>query len=148
MQTGFGPFLAVYLTTQGWTQTSIGLALSVGTIAAMASQLPAGAVVDAVRDKTKIAIFSILAFTASALMFTVAPVPLFVYAGQILHSFSSCTLGPAIVALSLAVAGSAALPLRLGRNARWSSIGNGAGAVLMGACGTGSQSVRSSTSRR
>ena len=135
VQTGFGPFLAVYLTTQGWTQTSIGLALSVGTIAAMASQLPAGAVVDAVRDKTKIAIFSILAFTASALMFTVAPVPLFVYAGQILHSFSSCTLGPAIVALSLAVAGSAALPLRLGRNARWSSIGNGAGAVLMGACG-------------
>lgn len=135
VQTGFGPFLAVYLTTQGWTQTSIGLALSIGTIAAMASQLPAGAIVDAVRDKSLVAIFSILAFTASALMFTIAPVPLFVYAGQILHAFSSCTLGPSIVGLSLAVAGSAALPLRLGRNARWSSIGNGAGAVLMGACG-------------
>lgn len=135
VQTGFGPFLAVYLTTQGWTQTSIGLALSIGTIAAMASQLPAGAIVDAVRDKSKVAVFSILAFTASALMFTIAPVPLFVYAGQILHSFSSCTLGPAIVGLSLAVAGSGALSLRLGRNARWSSIGNGAGAVLMGACG-------------
>lgn len=135
VQTGFGPFLAVYLTTQGWTQTSIGLALSIGTIAAMASQMPAGAIVDAVRDKSKVAIFSILAFTASALMFTIAPVPLFVYAGQILHSFSSCTLGPSIVALSLAIAGSAALPMRLGRNARWSSIGNGAGAVLMGACG-------------
>lgn len=135
VQTGFGPFLAVYLTTQGWTQTSIGLALSVGTIAAMASQVPAGALVDAVRNKSRVAIFSIAAFTASALMFTVAPVPLFVYAGQILHAFSSCTLGPAIVALSLAVAGSAALPIRLGRNARWASIGNGAGAVLMGACG-------------
>ena len=135
VQTGFGPFLAVYLTTQGWTQTSIGLALSIGTIAAMASQLPAGAIVDAVRDKSKVAVFSILAFTASALMFTIAPVPLFVYAGQILHSFSSCTLGPAIVGLSLAVAGSGALSLRLGRNARWSLIGNGAGAVLMGACG-------------
>jgi len=135
VQTGFGPFLAVYLTTQGWTQTSIGLALSIGTIAAMASQLPAGAIVDAVRDKSRVAVFSILAFTASALMFTIAPVPLFVYAGQILHSFSSCTLGPSIVGLSLAVAGSTALPLRLGRNARWSSIGNGAGAVLMGACG-------------
>ena len=43
IQTGFGPFIAVYLTTQGWTQTQIGLALSVGTLAAMASQLPAGA---------------------------------------------------------------------------------------------------------
>ena len=51
VQTGFGPFLAVYLTTQGWTQTSIGLALSVGTIAAMASQVPAGALVDAVRNE-------------------------------------------------------------------------------------------------
>src|SRR5258707_435170 len=39
IQTGFGPFIAVYLTTQGWTQTSIGTALSLGTVAAMASQL-------------------------------------------------------------------------------------------------------------
>ena len=68
-------------------------------------------------------------------MFTVAPVPLFVYAGQILPCFSSCTLGPAIVTLGLAVAGSAALPIRLGRNTHWASIGNGAGAMLMGACG-------------
>jgi MFS family permease len=135
VQTGFGPFLAVYLTTAGWTQGSIGLALSVGTVAAMASQVPAGALVDAVHSKSRVAVFSILAFTASALMFTIAPVPLFVYGGQILHAFSSCTLGPALVALSLAVAGSAAMPVRLGRNARWASIGNGAGAVLMGACG-------------
>src|SRR5438105_9459200 len=42
-QTGFGRFIAVYLTTQGWTQTQIGLALSVGTRSAMASQVPAGA---------------------------------------------------------------------------------------------------------
>ena len=68
-------------------------------------------------------------------MFTVAPVPLFVYAGQILHAFK-LHAGPGdACALSLAVAGSAALPIRLGRNARWASIGNGAGAVLMGACG-------------
>src|SRR6202022_2596976 len=47
IQTGFGPFIAVYLISQSWTQTSIGLALSIGTIAAMASQVPAGALVDA-----------------------------------------------------------------------------------------------------
>src|SRR6267154_624425 len=35
IQTGFGPFIAVYLTTLGWTQTSIGLALSLGPIAAL-----------------------------------------------------------------------------------------------------------------
>jgi MFS family permease len=135
VQTGFGPFLSVYLTTQGWTQTAIGLALSLGTITAMASQVPAGALVDAIRSKSRVAIFSILAFTASALLFTVAPIPLFVYLGQALHAFSSCTLGPAMVALSLAVAGQSALALRLGRNARFASIGNAMGAALMGAAG-------------
>jgi len=135
VQTGFGPFLAVYLTTAGWTQTSIGVALSIGTVTAMASQLPAGALVDAVRRKTRVAVFSILAFTASALLFTIEPIPLFVYLGQILHAFSSCTLGPAIVAMSLAVAGQLALGTRLGRNARFAAIGNGIGAALMGACG-------------
>src|SRR5580692_1826888 len=48
---------------------------------------------------------------------------------------SSCTLGPAIAAMSLIVAGPALLGLRLGRNARFASIGNGIGAALMGACG-------------
>ena len=30
IQTGFGPFVAVYLTSQKWTQIDIGLVLSVG----------------------------------------------------------------------------------------------------------------------
>ncbi len=135
IQTGFGPFISVYLTTEGWTLTAIGFALSLGTVTSMASQLPAGALVDAVRSKHHVAAFSILVFTASALLFAVQPTPLFVYLAEVLHGFSSCTLGPAIVAMSLAVAGEQALGLRLGRNARYASIGNGVGAALMGACG-------------
>jgi MFS family permease len=135
IQTGFGPFIAVYLTSQGWTQTSIGLALSLGTLTAMASQLPAGALVDAMPRKSRAALFSLAAFAASALLFALFPIPLFVYAAEILHGFSSCTLGPAVAAMSLAIAGQAALGRRLGRNARFASIGNGIGAALMGACG-------------
>ena len=135
IQTGFGPFIAIYLTTEGWTQTTIGLALSLGTLTAMASQLPAGALVDAVPSKSRVAAFSILAFAVSALLFAVYPIPLLVFAAEILHGFSSCTLGPAIAAMSLALAGSAALGRRLGRNARFASIGNGIGAALMGLCG-------------
>ena len=56
IQTGFGPFISVYLTTQGWTQTAIGMALSLGTIAAMASQIPAGALVDTIRNKATVAL--------------------------------------------------------------------------------------------
>ncbi|HEY1795665.1 MAG TPA: MFS transporter [Stellaceae bacterium] len=135
IQTGFGPFISVYLTTQGWTQTAIGTALSLGTIAAMASQIPAGALVDAISKKALVALLSILAFTASALLLAVQPTALWVYVAELLHGFSSCTLGPAIAAMSLIVAGPAMLGLRLGRNARFASIGNGIGAALMGACG-------------
>jgi MFS family permease len=135
IQTGFGPFIAIYLASQGWTQTAIGLALSLGTAAAMASQLPAGALVDAMRSKVHAARIGILSFTLCALMFAVYPVQLFVYIAEILHAFASCMLGPAIAAISLAVAGQHALGLRLGRNARYASIGNAIGAALMGACG-------------
>ena len=31
VQTGFGPFVAVYLTAHKWTQVEIGLALTLGT---------------------------------------------------------------------------------------------------------------------
>ena len=135
IQTGFGPFISVYLTTQGWTQTSIGTALSLGTIAAMASQIPAGALVDAIRSKALVALFSLLAFSASALLFAINPTALWVYAAEVLHGFSSCTLGPAVAAMSLALVGQAMLGPRLGRNARFASIGNGIGAALMGGCG-------------
>jgi MFS family permease len=135
IQTGFGPFIAVYLTSRGWTQTAIGLALSLGTLTAMASQLPAGALVDVVRSKGGVAAASIAAFALSALLLAVYPAPLSVFSAEILHGFSSCTLGPTIAALSLAIAGNAELGRRLGRNARFASIGNGIGAALMGAAG-------------
>jgi MFS family permease len=135
VQTGFGPFIAVYLSGQKWTQTAIGVALSVGTVSSMASQVPAGALVDAIRNKTRVAAFSVLVFTASALMFAIYPIPLLVYLAEVLHGLSSCTLGPAIAAMSLALAGRFAMAVRLGRNARYSAVGNGVGAALMGACG-------------
>jgi len=91
--------------------------------------------VDAVRSKAGVALFSVLAFSTSALLFAIWPVPLGVYTAEVLHGFSSCTLGPAIAAMSLAIAGPVMLGLRLGRNARFASIGNGIGAALMGACG-------------
>jgi MFS family permease len=135
IQTGFGPFIAVYLSGQGWTQTAIGLALSIGTVSSMASQVPAGALVDVMPNKTRVAAFSVVAFTLCALMLAIHPIPLWVYLAEILHGLSSCTLGPAIAAMSLVLAGRFGMGLRLGRNARYAAVGNGIGAALMGACG-------------
>jgi hypothetical protein len=47
VQTGFGPFISVYLTTQKWTQVDIGIVLTVGSLAALVGQMPGGIVVDA-----------------------------------------------------------------------------------------------------
>jgi predicted MFS family arabinose efflux permease len=52
-----------------------------------------------------------------------------------LHGFSSCVMTPAIAAISLHLAGHAALGERLGRNARYASIGNGLAAAVMGVTG-------------
>ena len=49
IQTGFGPFVAIYLTAQAWTQFDIGLVLTAGGLVALACQMPGGALVDAMR---------------------------------------------------------------------------------------------------
>src|SRR3954470_2238886 len=55
VQTGFGPFVAVYLTTQKWTQVEIGLVLSIGGIVGLIGQMPGGAIVDAARSERLVA---------------------------------------------------------------------------------------------
>ncbi len=50
IQTGFGPFVAVYLTAHAWTQVDIGLVLTAGGLVALVGQMPGGALVDAVRS--------------------------------------------------------------------------------------------------
>jgi predicted MFS family arabinose efflux permease len=51
VQTGVGPFLAIYLANYGWNEELVGAALSVGGIAGIVAQTPAGALVDGARSK-------------------------------------------------------------------------------------------------
>ena len=118
-QTGFGPFISVYLTGVGWTQGAIGAALSAGTVAGMVSQVPGGMLVDAVRSKRAAAAAAILAIMASALLIALWPDLLPIASAEVLHAFASSVLGPAIAALSLALVGHSAFGERLGRNARY-----------------------------
>ena len=52
-----------------------------------------------------------------------------------LHAAASCVLGPAIAAISLGLVGPLAMGERLGRNARYASLGNGVAAAVMGTAG-------------
>lgn len=134
-QTGFGPFIAVYLTTEAWTQVEIGEALSLGTAAAMLSQIPGGAVVDRLRDKRVAAGAAGVAVAVSAILFAAVPTKFGVMLAEVTHSFASCMLGPALAAISLTLVGRAGLGQRLGRNACFASLGNGMAAATLGACG-------------
>ena len=133
-QTGFGPFISVYLTSAGWTQAAIGAALSTGTIASMASQVPAGALVDAMRSKRGAAAAAIAAIGLSALAIALSPNFLAIMAAEALHSFASAILGPAIAAITLVLVDPSAFGERLGRNARYAAVGNAVAAGVMGWC--------------
>ena len=135
VQTGFGPFVSVYLTTERWTQFDIGLVLSAAGFVSLLGQMPGGALVDAARSERFVAGVAIITICISALTYAALPIFPIVLAGSILHALASCVLGPAMVAISLGLVGHASIGERLGRNARFASIGNGLAAAIMGACG-------------
>lgn len=135
IQTGFGPFLAIYLTTQKWNQADIGLVLAAGSIAGLVSQLPGGWLVDMAPSKRRAAMLAVAGIGVSALMIALWPSFLGIMAAKLLHVASSSVLGPAIAAITLGLVGHAAVGPRLGRNAQFSSIGNGLAAGVMGAVG-------------
>jgi MFS family permease len=135
MQTGFGPFVAVYFTTQRWTQADIGLVLTIGGLVSLFGQVPGGALVDAVRAKRLVAGLSVAIIAASAAMIAIWPVFPVVLLAMILHSVGSCTLTPAIASMSLGLVGHERVGERLGRNASFSAVGSAIAAAAMGACG-------------
>lgn len=135
VQTGFGPFIASYLASHKWTQGEIGLVLSIGTISAMVSQVPGGAAVDALKNKKGAAAWAIIAIILSAVLLATSPTIVPVIAAEVFHGFASCMLVPAMAAISFSLVGRANLGDRLGRNARWASIGSAVAAGLMGLTG-------------
>jgi MFS family permease len=135
IQTGFGPFVAIYLTAHEWAQFDIGLVLTAGGLVALAGQMPGGALVDAVRSARLVAGLAVAAICVSALVLAIWPIFPVVMGSRMLHAAASCVLGPVIAAISLGLVGHAALGARLGRNARFASLGSGIAAAAMGLCG-------------
>jgi MFS family permease len=66
IQTGWGPFVATYLTSLSWTQFDIGLILTIGTITLLALQIPAGTVVDRAPAKRLLAAVAVVSISANS----------------------------------------------------------------------------------
>lgn len=135
VQTGFGPFVAVFLTTQKWTQVDIGLVLTIGGLVSLIGQIPLGALVDRIRSvRTTIAV-TLVVIAVCAFAFAVWPVFPVVALSRVAHAAASCMLGLAIVSLSVRLARADHISGRLGRNAAFASAGTGIAASVMGGLG-------------
>ncbi|HTW26077.1 MAG TPA: MFS transporter [Acetobacteraceae bacterium] len=135
VETAFGPFVAVYLTTEGWKQGAIGTAITVNTAIALATQLPAGWLTDRLHSKRLIVAVCLACIAGGALLIALWPTPLFVFAGEALHGITGGAVRIAIAAIGLGLVGHRALHTRVGRNHRYDSFGNAVTAGGMGALG-------------
>jgi MFS family permease len=135
MQSGFGPFVAVLLANEKWTQQNIGLVLSASSLAGLLSQLPGGELLDASRSKRFLVALGGIIVAVSALAIALWPSLPVVFAALVLQGITGGFLGPAIAAISLGLVGHSALAKRLGRNQRFAATGAVTTAGLMGAIG-------------
>jgi MFS family permease len=135
IQTGFGPFVAVFLTTEKWTQIDIGLVLTVSGLVSLIGQVPLGALVDATKSLRGVSALSLTVIGACAFAFALWPIFGIVLVTRVLHAAASSLLGLSLVAISLGLVGADAVSERLGRNAAFASAGTGIAAAAMGACG-------------
>jgi len=135
VQTGVGPFLAIYLAGYNWDEERVGLALTVGGIAGILTQTPAGALIDHLRSKRALIAGGVFALAAGAMLIALAPAFRPVMSAQVLIGGTSSIFGPAICAISLGIVGHAAFDTRQGRNQTFNSAGNVTAAVSMGLLG-------------
>jgi MFS family permease len=101
---GLGPYLAIYLLTeQRWDEASIGVVMSIATVAGLLAQTPAGALVDATKAKRAIMVLAAIMVTAASLalpwLASFWPVAI----SQAIAHASGVVLGPALAAVTLGI---------------------------------------------
>jgi MFS family permease len=132
---GFGPYVAVFLAEQKWSQQNIGLVLTAAGFAGLLTQLPAGELLDAIRSKRTVVALGAAMVAAGALIIASWPSFPLVLTALVLQAITGGFLGLAVAAISLGLVGHAALGERLGRNQRFASTGGVLAAGLMGLIG-------------
>src|SRR5262249_32073896 len=88
MQSAFGPFVAVLLANEAWTQQNIGFVLSIGSLVGLLSQLPGGELLDASRSKRFLLALGAIAVAVSALMIAIWPILPVVLAASVLQGLT------------------------------------------------------------
>jgi MFS family permease len=132
---GLGPYLAIYLlTVQKWDEASIGLVMSIATLAGLLAQTPAGALLDAARAKRAFVVIAALLVTCASLSLPWLPTFWWVAASQAAAHIAAAVFAPAIAAITLGVVGHTAFAGRIGRNESFNHAGNAFAAAAAGIC--------------
>jgi predicted MFS family arabinose efflux permease len=135
VQSGVGPFLAIYLAARGWNVQTIGIVLTGGGIAGIIAQTPAGAIADRMRSKRALIAGGVLLLALGALLIAIFPSFWPVMSAQTLIGVSSSVFGPTLCAISMGLVGRELFDRRQGRNQTFNSAGNVVAAVSMGLIG-------------
>ena len=93
VQMSFGSFLAFYLADLDWSKQDVGLALTVGGLSGLLTQIPGGALADAVPWKRGLAALGIMAIAASALILALRPSYPMVFVAEVLHGVTGGNRG-------------------------------------------------------
>src|SRR5580704_1979933 len=97
---GLGPYLAIYLLTiQKWDEASIGLVMSVTTVAGILAQTPAGALIDSTKAKRTVMVAAAVLVTAASLLLPWLSSFFAVAASQATAHAASAVFGPALTAV-------------------------------------------------
>jgi MFS family permease len=124
------PFLSKFLAERGWRDDAIGLAIAAAGLGVFLMQTPAGFLVDRVRQRRALVVFSSLALGTCYGLLPLLPAkwwtldPLLFVSG-----LSGAFFAPLLGALALGLVGHSALNRTMGTNQAWNHAGNIAAAV-------------------
>ncbi|MGH7988215.1 MAG: MFS transporter [Candidatus Binataceae bacterium] len=136
VQTGVGPYLAIYLLASlHWSLGRIGIAMGAQGIATVLAQTPVGALVDATRRKRALMAAAALALAVGCLAIGTQSGMAIVVGSQVWIGVAAVVFGPAIAAVSLGLVGRARFSRRVGRNDAYNHAGNVFGAAMAGLAG-------------
>lgn len=136
VETAFGPLVAVYLASYGWAQGEIDTVITINSAVALATQTPAGALVDWTHRKRLIVLLCLACMMTGVLLIVLFPHYLTVMAGEALHGITGGAVRTAIAAIAIGLVGHRAFHTRVGRNHHYASFGNATTAATMGLLGT------------
>ncbi len=135
VETAFGPFIALYLTQNGWSQGNIGAAISVNSAIGLAVQTPGGWLIDQIHEKRLVLAGGLICIACGSLAVGLFPSRLPVMLAEALYGSAGGIVRTSLAAVALGLVGHRSLHTRTGRNHRYRSLGNALTAAAMGVLG-------------